>query len=60
MTFETDAVKTSSSTDILQTEEMIDLIKSGFGKRLAHNLNIVKVSTPVIVSDGTGINDDLN
>jgi aspartate--ammonia ligase len=60
MTFETVAVKISSSTDILQTEEMIDFVKSDFEKRLAHNLSIVKVSAPVIVSDGTGINDDLN
>lgn len=60
MSFQTDSVQISSSTDILQTEEMIDFIKSDFGKKLAHNLNIVKVSSPLIVSDGTGINDDLN
>jgi aspartate--ammonia ligase len=60
MTYQTDSVEISSAISMLQTEEMTDFIKSGFEKILARNLNIVKVSSPVIVLDGTGINDDLN
>jgi aspartate--ammonia ligase len=53
------ATKTSYS-DILRTEEAIFYIKEVFRKRLAHNLNLVNVSAPIAVLDGTGINDDLN
>lgn len=45
---------------MLQMEEMIDFIKSDFERILAQQLKIVKVSAPVVVPDGTGINDDLN
>ena len=55
----TQATRTISS-DILRTEEAIFYIKETFGKRLAHNLNLVNVSAPIAVLDGTGINDDLN
>lgn len=44
----------------LATEEAICLIKESFSKSLAKNLNLVKVSAPIAVLDGTGINDDLN
>ncbi len=60
MAFQTDTFQVTTRPDVLLTEEMIDFIKSDFGKRLARNLNIVKVSSPVAVADGTGINDDLN
>lgn len=60
MAYQTDTVPIISGTELLQTEEMIDFVKSDFEKRLTNNLNIVKVSAPVIVADGTGINDDLN
>lgn len=60
MKLQTDILQIISAPDILQTEEIIDFIKSDFGKRLAGNLNISRVSAPVIVADGTGINDDLN
>lgn len=60
MKLQTDILQILSAPDILQTEEIIDFIKSDFGKRLAGNLNISRVSAPVIVADGTGINDDLN
>jgi aspartate--ammonia ligase len=52
------AIKTNS--DILKTEEKIYFIKERFRKRLCHNLNLVNVSAPIAVPDGTGINDDLN
>ncbi len=60
MTYQTDTLEISSASRMLQTEEMIDFIKSDFEKILAKQLNIVKVSSPVVVLDGTGINDDLN
>ncbi len=53
-------IQISAATDILQTEEIIEFIKSDFGRRLGRSLNISKISAPVIVPDGTGINDDLN
>lgn len=46
--------------DILRTEEAIFYIKDNFGKRLTGSLNLVNVSAPIAVLDGTGINDDLN
>ena len=46
--------------DMLKTEEAIFFIKDFFGKKLAANLNLVNVSAPIAVLDGTGINDDLN
>ncbi len=45
---------------MLKTEEMIDFIKTRYEKALAQSLNIMKVSSPVVVLDGTGINDDLS
>ena len=50
----------TSCLDILRTEEAIFFIKDTFGKRLARSLNLVNVSAPIAVLDGTGINDDLN
>lgn len=46
--------------EILQREVAITLIKDTFTKNLSQNLNLVKISSPLIVLDGTGINDDLN
>ena len=50
----------SSCLDILRTEEAIFFIKDKFGKRLSRALDIVNVSAPIAILDGTGINDDLN
>lgn len=50
----------SSCFDMLKTEEAIFFIKDTFGKRLSKALNLVNVSAPIVVLDGTGINDDLN
>lgn len=46
--------------DKLKTEEAICFIKDSFAKRLARDLNLINVSAPIAVLDGTGINDDLN
>jgi aspartate--ammonia ligase len=60
MTFQAETIKISSASDMLQTEELIDFIKTRYEKILAKHLDLVKVSAPVVVPDGTGINDDLN
>ncbi|MFV0605474.1 MAG: aspartate--ammonia ligase [Niabella sp.] len=46
--------------EILKREQAITLIKDTFSSELVKELNLVKVSSPLIVLDGTGINDDLN
>lgn len=53
-------IQVSTLTDIFRTEEAISFIKERFGKRLARALNLVNVSAPIAILDGTGINDDLN
>jgi len=52
--------KVEACRDMLKTEEAIFFIKDYFGKKLAASINLVNVSAPVAVLDGTGINDDLN
>lgn len=46
--------------DRVTTEEAIELVKSTFLKALSSKLDLRKVSAPVAVLTGTGINDDLN
>lgn len=46
--------------EVLKTEEAITLIKETFEQELKKCLELTKVSAPLIVFDGTGINDDLN
>lgn len=46
--------------EILKTEEAIAFIKETFSRKLSEKLQLVKVSSPLAVLDGTGINDDLN
>ncbi|MEO5906916.1 MAG: aspartate--ammonia ligase [Saprospiraceae bacterium] len=46
--------------EILKTEIAITLVKETFIKQLLKELNLVQVSSPLAVIDGTGINDDLN
>lgn len=46
--------------EILKREQAITLIKDTFSAELVKQLNLVKISSPLIVLDGTGINDDLN
>lgn len=45
---------------IIETELAIKLIKDSFEKNLASSLNLTRVSAPLFVKTGTGINDDLN
>ncbi len=49
-----------SLLNIYQTQEAISLIKTEFEKRLARNLNLKRVSSPLFVSSDTGLNDNLN
>ena len=42
------------------TEVAIKLIKDKFQKQLARALNLRRVTAPLFVLAGTGINDDLN
>jgi aspartate--ammonia ligase len=60
MPVETKQLLVSPISDRLKTEGAICEIKTGFSKKLAQNLNLVNVSAPIAVLDGTGINDDLN
>jgi aspartate--ammonia ligase len=45
---------------LLEKEKAISFVKETFSKHLQQELNIVPVSGPLVVLDGTGINDDLN
>ncbi|OON66471.1 aspartate--ammonia ligase [Hymenobacter sp. CRA2] len=56
----TASAHTLSSTELLKTEEAISFVKDTFAKELARQLQLTKVSSPIAVLDGTGINDDLN
>jgi aspartate--ammonia ligase len=49
-----------SLLDVRQTESAIALIKTFFQANLAFELNLVRVTAPLFVRAGTGINDDLN
>ena len=46
--------------DLRQTERAIRVIKEFFQVNLAESLNLTRVSAPLFVMGGTGINDDLN
>lgn len=50
----------SPAQQLLKTEEAIGFVKDTFAKELARQLQLTKVSAPIAVLDGTGINDDLN
>ncbi|MCP4553091.1 MAG: aspartate--ammonia ligase [Bacteroidetes bacterium] len=45
---------------MLKTEEALQFIKERFSTELSKQLSLTKVSSPIAVLDGTGINDDLN
>jgi len=47
-------------TEILKTEQAISFIKQTFEKSLCKKMSLTKISSPLMVMDGTGINDDLN
>ena len=46
--------------NVRQTEQAIRLIKEFFQTNLAFELNLMRVTAPLFVLSGTGINDDLN
>jgi len=46
--------------DLKETEKAIRLIKEFFQINLAFELNLMRVTAPLFVPSGTGINDDLN
>lgn len=46
--------------DLKETEKAIRLIKEFFQTNLAFELNLLRVTAPLFVKAGTGINDDLN
>jgi len=46
--------------DLRETEKAIRLIKEFFQTNLAFELNLTRVTAPLFVPSGTGINDDLN
>lgn len=50
----------SSSLDLKETEKAILFIKRHFQDALAHELNLMRITAPLFVKTGTGINDDLN
>ena len=45
---------------LLETEAAISFVKECFEKHLSARLSLTRVSSPIAVLDGTGINDDLN
>lgn len=49
-----------SVLDLKETEKAIRLIKEFFQVNLAVELNLIRVTAPIFVRSGTGINDDLS
>lgn len=46
--------------NLLKTEQAITFVKDTFSRKLIQALQLIPVSSPLVVLDGTGINDDLN
>ncbi|MBP3943606.1 aspartate--ammonia ligase [Sphingobacteriaceae bacterium WQ 2009] len=46
--------------NLLKTEVAISFVKDTLAQQLKNNLNLIPISSPLVVLDGTGINDDLN
>ena len=55
-----DFEKYSPLIGLCDTEKAIYLIKKNFQEELARALNLTRVTAPIFVREGTGINDDLN
>ncbi len=49
-----------SKLSVLETQKAIKLIKDTFERKLADNLNLMRVSAPLFVSGDSGLNDNLN
>ena len=52
--------KYRSQLDLDQTEKAIKLVKDTFQQQLSSELNLRRVTAPLMVLKGTGVNDDLN
>jgi aspartate--ammonia ligase len=52
--------KYSSILDLLETEMAIKEVKNNFESVLSEELNLVKVSAPLLLLKGNGLNDNLN
>lgn len=50
----------SPKLSLRETERAIKIVKDSFQKRLARALNLQRVSAPLFVRRGSGVNDDLN
>ena len=50
----------SSKLNIMETESAIKLVKDTFERELSKALDLTRVSAPLFVRTGTGLNDDLN
>lgn len=46
--------------DIISTEIAIKYVKDLFERRLAHHLNLMRISAPLYVRENSGLNDNLN
>jgi aspartate--ammonia ligase len=46
--------------DLFETEKAIRQIKNFFQENLAEQLNLRRVTAPLFIKKGTGVNDDLN
>ena len=49
-----------SKLNILDTEIAIKKVKDHFESSLSEELNLIKVSAPILLSEGRGVNDNLN
>ena len=49
-----------SKMDVYRTQKAISFIKRTFQDRLAAALNLKRVSAPLFVTEGSGLNDNLN
>ncbi len=57
------AVKEQNYQSVLnrrETENALELIHTKFPQVLSKKLNLFKITSPIAIMDGTGINDDLN
>ena len=46
--------------DVISTEVAIKYVKDLFERRLAHHLNLMRISAPLYVRKSSGLNDNLN
>jgi len=49
-----------SSLDLLHTEIAIKLIKDTFERALSRHLSLTRISAPLMVTEDSGLNDNLN